>query len=207
MRRTPEALGCFVSTSVSLEGTGSGLLSGKTFACKDLFAIAGHVSSFGHPRWRDTHPESGSTAPVVENLLEAGATMVGLAKLDQLAYSLIGDAGEGKAPINSLYPGRFTGGSSSGSASAVAGGLCDFGIGTDTAGSIRVPAASCGLFSIRPTHGVIDLAGVLPLAPSFDVVGLLARDVAVLRDTFQAALGKTASSSSPVRRVILPGIA
>jgi amidase len=100
--------------------------------------------------------------------------VAGLAKLDQLAYSLIGNAGEGIAPVNSQYPSRFTGGSSSGPAAAVAAGLAGIGLGTDTAGSIRVPAASCGLFGFRPSHGLVCTRGVLPLAPSFDVVGILA---------------------------------
>jgi amidase len=202
MFKGSEELHCFVPDSVQLAGAESGQLEGRTFACKDLFAVAGHTSSFGHPRWRDTHAESDVTAPVVERLLRAGASMVGLAKLDQLAYSLIGNVGEGEPPVNALYPERFTGGSSSGSASAVAGELCDFGIGTDTAGSIRVPAAACGLFSIRPTHGVIDAAGVLPLAPSFDVVGILARDPANLRDAFAAVASPT--GSVPIEKVVLP---
>jgi amidase len=186
-----------------LTGAESGPLHGRTFACKDLFAVAGHTSSFGHPRWRETHAESAATAPVVQRLLRAGASMSGLTKLDQLAYSLIGNVGEGESPVNPLYPERFPGGSSSGSASAVAGELCDFGLGSDTAGSIRVPAAACGLFSIRPTYGAIDPAGMLPLAPSFDVPGLLARDPATLRDAFAAATGSPVEAA-PIERVVLP---
>ena len=165
---------------MSLPATGPGPLDGVTVAVKDMFAVAGHVSSFGHPRWRATHPPSAETAPAVSRLLAAGASVAGLAKLDQLAYSLIGNAGEGTAPLNSRYPGRFTGGSSSGPAAAVAAGLAGLGLGTDTAGSIRVPAASCGLFGFRPSHGLVGARGVLPLAPSFDVVGILARSAAML---------------------------
>lgn len=198
-----EDLHCYVPNSLHLTGAESGPLKGRTFACKDMFHVAGHVSSFGHPRWRETHAESVGTAAVVERLLQGGASLVGLTKLDQLAYSLIGNVGEGEPPVNPLYPERFTGGSSSGSASAVAGELCDFGLGTDTAGSIRVPAAACGLFSIRPTHGAIDAAGVLPMAPSFDVPGLLARNPAILRDAFVVAAGSPAEAV-PVERVVLP---
>ena len=136
-----------------------------------MIAIEGHVASFGLARWRDTHGPDTLTAPVVEALLAAGASVTGLAKLDQLAWSVVGNAGEGTAPRNPLYPDRFTGGSSSGPAAAVAAGLADVGIGTDTGGSIRVPAAACGLFGLRTTHGLISGAGVLPLALSFDVVG------------------------------------
>ena len=165
---------------MSLPATGPGRLDGVTAAVKDMFGIAGHVSSFGHPRWRATHPASVDTAPAVSRLLAAGASVAGLAKLDQLAYSLIGNAGEGIAPLNSQYPSRFTGGSSSGPAAAVAAGLAGIGLGTDTAGSIRVPAASCGLFGFRPSHGLVCTHGVLPLAPSFDVVGILARSARML---------------------------
>jgi amidase len=199
-----DGLNCLVSDSLRIAATGSGALSDRTFVVKDLFSIAGHVSSFGHPRWRTTHKPNGTTAPVVERLLGAGASMTGLAKLDQLAYSMIGNVGEGKAPINSLYPDCFTGGSSSGTASAVAGGVCDFGLGTDTGGSIRVPAAACGLFSIRPTHGLIDSIGALPLAPSFDVVGLLARDPLTLGEAFEVLLGRSPQDSPPIERLLLP---
>ena len=126
---TPAAA-CWVPDSVSLRATGRGPLDGVTVAVKDMIAVAGHVSSFGHPRWRATHSPGDENAPVLCGLLAAGASVAGLAKLDQLAYSLIGNAGEGLAPLNSRYPGRFTGGSSSGPAAAVAAGLAEAGLGT-----------------------------------------------------------------------------
>jgi amidase len=201
---TPQQLNCLAPGSVRLEGSADGPLAGTTFVCKDMFAIAGHTSSFGHRRWRETHSPSPTTAPAVDALLGAGARMEGLAKLDQLAYSMIGNAGEGEPPLNPTALDRFCGGSSSGPASAVAGGLCDFGVGTDTGGSIRVPAACCGLFSLRPTHGRLDADGVLPLAPSFDAVGLLARDPTLLRAAFAAMLGAAAPPQPPLERVLLP---
>jgi amidase len=204
MQDTVVRLNCLVPDSVRLESSAPGVLSGRTFVVKDLFVVAGHTSSFGHPRWRESHSASDVTATVVEKLRDAGATMLGLTKLDQLAYSLIGNAGESEPPMNPLYPDRFTGGSSSGTASAVAGGVCDFGVGTDTAGSIRVPAASCGLFSVRPTHGVIDSSGALPLAPSFDVVGILARELVPLRDAFGSIVSPERQISAPLERVLLP---
>jgi amidase len=185
-------------------GASTGPLAGRTFVSKDVFSIAGHTASFGHARWRDTHSAGDSTAPVIESLLGAGATMVGLVKLDQLAYSLVGNAGEGDPPLNSAHPDRFTGGSSSGAAAAVAGGVCDIGLGTDTAGSIRVPAASCGLFSIRPSHGAISASGVLPLAPSFDVVGLLAGELTLLSTGFEAIAGKQSDDVVSLERVLVP---
>jgi amidase len=176
----PEPADCWAPGSLTLAATGSGPLSGKTVAVKDMFAIEGHVSSYGHPRWRETHGPADRTAPVVARLLAAGASVAGLAKLDQIAWSIIGNAGEGIAPLNPAFPDRFTCGSSSGPASAVACELADIGIGTDTGGSIRAPAAACGLFGLRPTHGLISADGVLPLAPPFDTVGILTRELPLL---------------------------
>jgi amidase len=197
-----DALDCLVPTSVGRASTGIGGLDGRTFVAKDLFAMDGHRSSFGSARWRDTHAPSTETAPAIERLLAAGADLVGMAKLDALAYSLVGNAGEGRPPRNSLQPDRFTGGSSSGPAAAVAGGLADLGLGSDTAGSIRVPAAACGLWSIRPTHGRIDVAGMLPLAPSFDTAAVLARDAALLRDA-DAVLAHDDVTAHPPTEVIV----
>lgn len=175
------ALRCFTDPSVTLAPTARGPLDGVRIAVKDLIDIVGHRSSFGHARWRETHGTSSADAPIVTRLRAAGGEVVGTTKMDQLAYSLIGNVGEGLAPINSFDEESFCGGSSSGSASAVAGGVADLGVGTDTAGSIRVPAAACGLFSIRPTHGRVDSTGVVPLAPSFDVVGFFAHEPGLLQ--------------------------
>jgi amidase len=201
--RGPDPLDCLVPDSIGLSATGTGTLDGRTFVVKDLFAIAGRTSSYGSARWRDTHDASTSTAPAIERLLAAGAELVGVAKLDSLAYSLVGNAGEGPAPRNPRDPDRFTGGSSSGPAAAVAGGLADIGLGSDTAGSIRVPAAACGVWSIRPTHGVLDVDGMLPLAPSLDTVGVLARDARVLRDAFAVLSGPEIEPAAMPTEVLL----
>ncbi|MGI9604698.1 MAG: amidase family protein, partial [Acidimicrobiales bacterium] len=169
----------------------------------DLYEVAGHTSSFGHPTWRDSHASADATAPAVQALLDAGADLVGLVKMDQLAYSLIGDAGEGDPPLNLTDPRLFCGGSSSGSAAAVAAGMVDFALGTDTAGSVRVPAAVCGVLGIRPTHGAIRADGVLPLASSFDVPGLFAADAGVLADACGViATGNGLASPSQITRVL-----
>jgi len=197
------ALHCFVPDSRPLPATGAGPLSGVGMAVKDMIAVAGHTSSYGHPRWRATHAPADTDAEVLTRLRAAGGAVVGLAKLDQLAYSLTGNVGEGEPPVNPRDPERFCGGSSSGSASAVAGGAAELGVGTDTAGSIRIPAAACGLFSIRPTHGLVPADGVLPLAPSLDTVGFLARDPGLI----EAALGAAAAGPPDdvrLRRVLLP---
>lgn len=194
----------FVPDSRALEPAGDGPLRGMEVAVKDLFAVRGHVSSFGHAVWRDTHEPAADHAHVVGRLLSGGARIVGLTKLDQLAYSLIGNVGEGAAPVNPFRPESFCGGSSSGTASAVAGGLAEVGIGTDTAGSIRIPAAICGLYGLRPTHGAIDTDGAIPLAGSFDTVGLCAASLAPIRQLY----GLLADGTSAVdfRRVLAPAV-
>lgn len=195
-------LHCFVPNSIEIKGNTKGDLVGSSFVIKDLFAITDHTSSFGNAQWRETHAAENYIAPVVKNVLAAGADLVGQVKMDQLAYSIIGNAGEGEAPINPLNPECFTGGSSSGSASAVAGGLADFALGTDTVGSIRIPAAACGIFSIRPTHNTIDPTGVIPLARSFDTVGLMAKNLEVLLKVFKTV--SQIKNKTEVKKVLLP---
>jgi amidase len=195
---------CWVPGTFRRPATGTGPLDGCTLAVKDMLAIEGHVSSFGHPRWRDTHGPATQTAPAVTRLLAAGASIAGLAKLDQLAWSIIGNAGEGVAPRNPVYPDRFTGGSSSGPAAAVAAGLASVGIGTDTGGSVRVPAAACGIFGLRPTHGLISTDGVLPLAPSLDTVGILTGRLAMAGQVLRVLAGDADDDGVAVGPVVLP---
>lgn len=161
-------------------GALDGVLSGSRFAVKDLIDVAGHVTGGGNPDWARSHAPAKADAPVVERLLHAGAALIGKTISDELAFSLDGRNAHYGTPTNPAAPGRVPGGSSSGSAAAVAGGLVDFALGTDTGGSVRVPASFCGLFGFRPSHGAISTAGVIPFAPSFDTVGWLARDAALL---------------------------
>ena len=189
----------FVPNSVAISGSGAGRLQGRTFAAKDLFSLQGHRSSFGHERWRSTHAAATVTSPILTRMLDAGADLVGMAKLDQLAYSLIGNVGEGAPPRNALDDRLFCGGSSSGSAAAVAAGLADIGLGTDTAGSIRVPAAACGLRSIRPSHGLIDPDGVIPLAHSFDIVGVFGLQASIIADALKVLAPRAESGVAPAR--------
>jgi amidase len=173
-----------------------GSLSGLSFAVKDLFAIRGHTSSMGHPDWARTHEPAERNAPVVSQLLEEGADLVGVTILDELAFSLSGINEFYGTPQNPRAEGRLCGGSSCGSAAAVAGALCDFALGTDTAGSVRVPAAFCGLFGLRTSHDALSMEGVLPLAPSFDTQGILARDP----HTFQS-VGKVLFGPAPAQNI------
>lgn len=163
-------------THVALDGAPDGPLRGLTFAAKDVFDIAGHRTGNGNPVWLDTHAPAERTASAVERVLAAGASMVGKTHTDELAYSLNGENMHYGTPTNPRAPERIPGGSSSGSAAAVAGGLVDFALGTDCGGSVRLPASYCGIYGIRTTHGLVPADGVADLAASFDTVGWFARD-------------------------------
>ena len=185
---TPDESGAFVER-FDLEPTGRGVLDGLTFAIKDLIDVAGHKTGCGNPSWAEGRPAAAVDAVCVEQLLEAGARGVGKTITDEMAFSLIGENVHFGTPLNPRAPGRVPGGSSSGSASAVACGLCDFALGTDTGGSVRVPAANCGIFGFRPSHGRISVAGVNPFAPGFDTVGVLARSADILARAASTLLG------------------
>jgi amidase len=158
-----------------------GPLADLSFAAKDLIDIAGYKSVWGNPdRLRDAAPAV-ATAPAALVALMAGANLVGKTQTDEVACGMFGMNPHFGTPINPKAPARVPGGSSSGSASAVAAKLCDFALGTDTGGSIRVPASFCGLYGLRTTYGRLSAAGIMAMAPSFDTVGWLARDAATLR--------------------------
>ena len=177
-------------THVAVKGAGAGPLAGLTFGVKDIFDIAGHRTGFGSPEWFATHPAAARTAPTVQRLLDAGAEMIGKTHTDELTYSLNGENAHYGTPVNVNAAGRIPGGSSSGSAAAVAAGLCDFALGSDTGGSVRAPASYCGVYGIRPTHGRVSLEGACPLARSFDTAGWFARDAALLERVGRVLLGE-----------------
>ncbi len=152
---------------------GSGPLDGRTVAVKDVFAVAGFPVGAGNPTWLSQAEPELADAWAVGALRAAGASIAGIARTDELAFSLSGSNGHYGTPPNPAAPGLVTGGSSSGPASAVATRQADIGLGTDTAGSVRVPASVCGLFGLRPTHGAVPADGLVHLAPSFDTVGWL----------------------------------
>lgn len=166
-----------------------GPLDGFTFVVKDLIDVEGHVTGAGNPDWASRQAPAAKSAPVVERLLRAGATLVGKTITDELAFSLEGENAHYGTPINPRCPDRLPGGSSSGSAVAVAASLADLALGTDTGGSVRVPASFCGVYGYRPTHGRISLECVVPFAPSYDTVGLFARDPERLRLATHCLLG------------------
>jgi amidase len=181
---------------------GPGRLNDLTFAVKDIFDVAGTPTSYGHPDWERTHPVPTATAPVVTALLQAGAALRGKTVTQELAYGMTGENIWHGTPVNPRAPHRFPGGSGSGSAAAVAGELVDFAIGSDTAGSVRIPASYCGLLGFRPSHGAISVAGARALAPSFDTVGWFARDPTLLAVIGEVLLnGPEGGVSGPLLRV------
>ncbi|KMZ56987.1 Amidase 1 [Zostera marina] len=179
-------------------------LHGLTFAVKDIFDIAGYVTGFGNPDWFKTHVTATSTSPVVLSTVEAGATCIGKTVMDEMAYSINGENKHYGTPINPSAPDRVPGGSSSGSAVAVSAKLVDFSFGTDTGGSVRVPASYCGIFGIRPSHGVISTSGVIPMAQTFDTVGWFARDPKIMNKVGHVLLPLSPTGIIPPRRVIIP---
>jgi amidase len=184
--------------AVLAEGAPDGPLEGLRLAVKDMIDVAGTVTGAGNPTFAATRKRAIRHATAVARLVAAGATVIGKTITDEFAYSLSGTNVHFGTPTNVAAPGRTPGGSSAGSAAAVAAGLTDLALGTDTGGSIRVPASYCAIFGWRPTHGAVPVDGVLPLAPSFDTVGLLAPDGELLRRGALVMLGDAAESGPPI---------
>ena len=189
-------------THVALRGATTGPLAGLRFAAKDIFDIEGHRTGFGNPTWLETHGPAGATASAVQGLLDAGADLAGKTLTDELAYSLTGENLHYGTPLNPAAPDRVPGGSSSGSASAVAAGLVDFALGTDCGGSVRLPASYCGILGIRPTLGRIPMDGIAPFSATFDVIGWFARDAGRLASVGRILLGETEGPEAPRRLVV-----
>ena len=195
-----DTLNAFCTDSDAYIPGGDGPLAGLTFAAKDIFDVAGHVTGCGNPAWKATHRPADATAWVIRRLVAAGATMVGKTITDELTRGIFGENVHYGTPVNPRAPGRVPGGSSSGSAAAVAGGLVDFALGSDTGGSVRVPASFCGLYGLRPTHGRIPLEGMLLQAPSYDTIGWFARDAATFAKVGAALLTPEGSADGAPNR-------
>ena len=171
-----------------IRGAGEGPLAGLTAAVKDMYDIAGEKTGGGNPSWLASRRAAEANAGCVQRLLDAGARIIGKTVCDEFFFSLSGANAHYGTPVNPRAPGRLPGGSSSGSASAVSAGACDVGLGSDTGGSCRVPAAFCGVYGIRPTHGRTDLAGAMLMAPTFDVAGWFASSPGVFVKAGEALL-------------------
>jgi amidase len=189
-------------TGAYLQGAPDGPLSGLTFAAKDILDVAGYVTGVGNPDWKETQPAADKTAWTVQTLVDSGATMAGKTITDELTRGIFGENAHYGTPTNPRAPGRVPGGSSSGSASAVAGGLVDFALGSDTGGSVRVPSSFCGLYGLRPTHGRIPLDGILIQAPSYDTIGWFADDPETFARVGEVLLRSQISESRPKNLVI-----
>lgn len=179
--------GCYPDINLNPHAA-SGRLAGLRLGVKDLFHISGLPTAAGNPDWLASHPVPAESSPVVTQLLDGGAELIGKTQTDELAYSLNGLNIHYGAPLNPVCPERLPGGSSSGSAVAVAAGDIHIGLGTDTGGSIRVPASYNGLFGIRTSHGLISGEQMVPLAPLFDTVGWLTRDAETLAQVGEVLL-------------------
>ncbi|MED3824222.1 amidase [Priestia flexa] len=186
----------FLNKEIIAEPTNHGVLSGKTFALKDVFDVKGHTASAGNPYWLHTHEQASDHAEAVKSLLASGAKLTGVTHTDELMYGLNGENFHYGTPLHPINHNRIPGGSSSGSAVAVAAGLVDFAIGTDTGGSIRIPASYCGVYGFRPTHGSLSVKGLIPLAPSFDTVGFMAKDINTMLDVASVLFASQATAPS-----------
>ena len=174
---------CFVPHDLAapLKGAASGPLAGLNAVVKDMYDIAGERTGCGSPEWLATHPPAARNCPPVQKILDAGATIIGKTVCDEYFYSVSGANAHYGTPVNARAPGRLPGGSSAGSAAACGTGLCDFALGSDTGGSVRVPASFNGIYGLRPTHERIEHSGVADMAPSFDVPGWFAATPGVFR--------------------------
>jgi amidase len=182
----------------------SGPLTGLTFGVKDIFDVVGYPTGCGNPHMLAMSGIKTTNAPVVEALLAAGAAFAGKTYTEELAFSMTGKNAHFGAPRNGAAPDRVTGGSSSGSASAVSNGLCDFALGTDTGGSVRAPASHCGLIGLRPTHARVSLDGCMPLSPGFDTCGWFTRDIDTFARVGNALLGEDTATLPSTPQACLP---
>lgn len=187
----------------SLLPSAAGSLDGLTFTVKDNIDIAGHKTSYGSPAWRDSHAAPTQNALCVDQLLAAGGRCNGKVVADEFTYSLDGENPFFGTPLNAKAPDRIPGGSSSGSAASVAGGVADFSLCTDSGGSIRVPASLCGVWGMRPSLHRISEAGVLPFMPSVSTVGVLAPRLDTLDKAIRVLLRSGKRTTAPLQRIFV----
>jgi amidase len=196
MHKIKDEVGAFINQDCQIAGIPDGPLHPLTFALKDIFDVAGFSTSFGNPIWLNTHPVAQLTNSSVQKLIHSGASLVGKTHCDELTYNLFGNNLHYGTPINSASPERMTGGSSNGSAAAMAAHLVDFAIGSDTGGSIRAPASFCGLYGIRPSHGQIALDHSCGLAPSFDTLGWFTHEASLLKRIGEVLLNPSSTKTT-----------
>ncbi len=186
----------FVERFSPLLGESEGPLTRIPIALKDMFDIAGRTAGWGIGR---AGAPADVDCPFVSSLKEAGARIAGMTAMTPLAYEPSGAIPKDKHPLNPIDPARICGGSSSGSAVAVAAGLVDIAAGSDTGGSVRIPAHCCGITSLKTTYGAIPLEGVMPLASSLDTIGFLAKSAATIEPFARAAMTGVSRAAEIVR--------
>lgn len=180
-----------------------GILDNYTFSAKDLFDLKGHIKSNGHKGSLNKFEPSSSTSPIITALMREGAKLVGLTNCDEFFYSLTGIESSFQQPENWINTKLVPGGSSSGAAASVGFDLADFALGSDTGGSIRVPASFCSLFGIRPTHGRIPTNGMTALAPSLDTLGWLTKKPELLSKVGQILLKNYSTQKNKINKIII----
>ncbi|PLW76527.1 amidase family protein [Cohaesibacter celericrescens] len=186
-----------------IEPIATGPLYGLDFTVKDNIDIAGRKTSYGNPTWRDHHHAPKYNALCVDQLLAAGGRCVGKVVADEFTYSLDGESQFFGTPRNAKAPNRIPGGSSSGSVASVANGVSDFSIGTDSGGSIRVPASLCGVWGMRPSLHRISEAGVMPFMPSVSTVGAVASSYEQLNSVIRVLLRSGGGLAVPLQRILV----
>ncbi|KGE04334.1 AtzE family amidohydrolase [Pseudohaliea rubra] len=184
-------------------GDDPGPLAGVPFAVKNLFDVAGLVTTAGSLINRDNNPAAGD-AVLVRRLEAAGAVLVGSLHMGEYAYDFTGENVHDGPCRNPRDPTRMTGGSSSGAGAAVGGGLVPIALGSDTNGSIRVPASLCGVFGLKPTYGRLPRTGTYPFCDSLDHVGPLAATVEDLARTYDTLQGFDSGDPACARRGLAP---
>ncbi|MFJ1252057.1 amidase family protein [Cupriavidus sp. CuC1] len=172
-------------------------LAGVPFVIKNLLDVQGHATLAG-AHARASEPPATSSAAVVQALMAAGAIPVALTQMDEYACGATGENVIGGPVRNPLDPARIAGGSSAGTAAAIAAGVAPVGIGSDTNGSIRAPASFCGIWGLRPTTGRISTQGCFPYAESLDAVGPMASDATGLALAYRAMLGAGPATGEPM---------
>jgi len=186
----------------AIAGAAIGPLAGLSAVVKDMYDIAGTRTGGGSPEWLAAQKPAHRHARAVEKILAAGATITGKTVCDEFFYSVTGMNAHYGTPTNIRAPGRVPGGSSSGSAAACGACACDFALGSDTGGSVRVPASFNGIYGLRPTHGRVDLTGAMAMAPSFDVAGWFAGAPGILRRVGEVLLQGDVVTG-PARRLVV----
>ena len=184
-------------------GRSEGPLTGLSIVVKDMYDIAGERAGGGSPAWLADREPAKYHSAVVQAVLDAGATIIGKTVCDEFLYSVTGANAHYGTPLNPRAPDRIPGGSSSGSAAACAAGCCDIAIGSDTGGSVRIPAALCGVYGIRVSQGRMDMSGAMAMAPSFDSAGWFASSPGIFSLAAKALLTGTGDQREISHVVVL----